>query len=74
VPGDRPRKCKKGCVEACGERNAIQFDQQEVIEEYDVGAIIITTGFKAFDLGDPGTTATAGFPMYTTQFWRSSDC
>jgi len=42
-------KCKQGCVEACGERNAIQFDQKEEIEEYDVGAIIITTGFKAFD-------------------------
>lgn len=42
-------KCKQGCVEACGERNAIQFDQQEEIEEYDVGAIIISTGFKAFD-------------------------
>lgn len=42
-------KCKQGCVEACGERNAIKFDQKEEIEEYDVGAIIITTGFKAFD-------------------------
>ena len=42
-------KCKQGCVEACGERSAIRFDQQEKIEEYDVGAIIITTGFKAFD-------------------------
>ena len=42
-------KCKKGCVDACGERSAIKFDQQETVEEYDVGAIIITTGFKAFD-------------------------
>jgi heterodisulfide reductase subunit A len=42
-------KCKQGCVEACGERNAIRFDQKEEIEEYDVGAIIIATGFKAFD-------------------------
>ncbi len=42
-------KCKQGCVEACGERNAIRFDQQEKIEEYDVGAIIVATGFKAFD-------------------------
>ena len=42
-------KCKQGCVEACGERNAFHFDQQERIEEYDVGAIIIATGFKAFD-------------------------
>jgi heterodisulfide reductase subunit A len=42
-------KCKHGCVEACGERNAIRFDQKEEVEEYDVGAIIIATGFKAFD-------------------------
>ena len=42
-------KCKQGCVEACGERSAFRFDQQEQIEEYDVGAIIIATGFKAFD-------------------------
>jgi heterodisulfide reductase subunit A len=42
-------KCKQGCVEACGERNAIRFDQQETIEEYDVGAIIVSSGFKAFD-------------------------
>lgn len=42
-------KCKQGCVEACGERNAFRFDQQETIEEYEVGAIIVATGFKAFD-------------------------
>ncbi|MCC6126183.1 MAG: CoB--CoM heterodisulfide reductase iron-sulfur subunit A family protein [Pirellulales bacterium] len=42
-------KCKQSCVEACGERNAFKFDQQEEIEEYNVGAIIVATGFKAFD-------------------------
>lgn len=42
-------KCKQGCVEACGERNAFRFDQQETVEEYDVGAIVVATGFKAFD-------------------------
>ncbi len=42
-------KCKQGCVEACGERNAFRFDQQERIEEYEVGTIIVATGFKAFD-------------------------
>jgi heterodisulfide reductase subunit A len=42
-------KCQKGCVEACGERSAIEFDQQEQVEEYDVGAIIVTTGFRTFD-------------------------
>ncbi len=42
-------KCAEGCVEACGERDAIRFDQQEEVEEFDVGAIVIATGFKAFD-------------------------
>jgi heterodisulfide reductase subunit A len=42
-------KCKQTCVEACGERNAFRFDQQETIEEYEIGAIIVATGFKAFD-------------------------
>ncbi len=42
-------KCKQTCVEACGERNAFRFDQQETIEEYEVGAIIVATGFQAFD-------------------------
>jgi len=42
-------KCKQGCVEACGERNAIRFDQPERVEEYEVGAIVVASGFKAFD-------------------------
>ncbi len=42
-------KCKQTCIEACGERNAFRFDDEERIEEYDVGAIIVATGFKAFD-------------------------
>ena len=42
-------RCKKTCVEACGERKAIRFDQQEAIETIKVGAIILATGFKTFD-------------------------
>jgi heterodisulfide reductase subunit A len=42
-------KCKKTCVEACAERNAIDFKQQERLETIDVGAIIIATGFEVFD-------------------------
>ena len=41
-------KCKKLCVTAC-ERNAIDFTQKEEIKEIDVGAIILATGYKAFD-------------------------
>jgi heterodisulfide reductase subunit A2 len=42
-------KCKKTCVEVCGERNAIDFKQQESLETVEVGAIVIATGFKPFD-------------------------
>ena len=54
-------KCKQGCVEACGERNAFRFDQQEKVEEYDVGAIIVTTGFQAFD---PSAISYYGYGKY----------
>ncbi len=42
-------KCKKTCVEACGERKAIDFRQQETIETIEVGAIILATGYQPFD-------------------------
>lgn len=44
-------KCKKGCVAACGEKQAIDFTQQEILQEIKVGAIIIATGFQTFDAG-----------------------
>ncbi|MDD3180379.1 MAG: CoB--CoM heterodisulfide reductase iron-sulfur subunit A family protein [Opitutaceae bacterium] len=42
-------KCKKTCVEACGDRKAIDFKQQEEIKEITVGTIIMATGFQIFD-------------------------
>ena len=42
-------KCKKTCIEACGERQAIDLKQQERIETIEVGAIILATGFQVFD-------------------------
>jgi len=42
-------KCKKTCVEACGDRNAIDFKQQESVETIEVGTIILATGFHTFD-------------------------
>jgi len=42
-------KCKKTCVEACAERNAIDFKQQERLETIAVGSIILATGFEVFD-------------------------
>lgn len=44
-------KCKKTCVEACGDKQAIDFTQKEVVEEIKVGNIIVATGFKTFDAG-----------------------
>jgi len=42
-------KCKKTCVEACGERKAIDFHQKETMEEIEVGTIVLATGFRTFD-------------------------
>ncbi|MFQ6088388.1 MAG: 4Fe-4S binding protein [Candidatus Methanofastidiosia archaeon] len=42
-------KCKKTCVEVCGDRNAIDFEQKEKIKEISVGTIVLATGFKVFD-------------------------
>lgn len=41
--------CKKTCVVACGDRNAIDFGQKEQTVELDVGTIIVATGFHIFD-------------------------
>ena len=41
--------CKKTCVTACGDKNAIDFTQKETFEQIQVGAIIVATGFQAFD-------------------------
>lgn len=41
-------KCKETCVASC-DRDAIDFTQKDVVEEIDVGAVIVATGFKPFD-------------------------
>ena len=51
-PGRLPHlsdKCKKTCIEACGDRKAIDFKQQEEIKDITVGTIIMATGFQIFD-------------------------
>jgi len=45
----RTAHCKKTCVDACGERDAIDFKQTEQTIEFDVGTIIVATGFQIFD-------------------------
>jgi heterodisulfide reductase subunit A len=42
-------RCKKTCVEVCGDRKSIDFQQQERTETIEVGTIILATGFKVFD-------------------------
>jgi heterodisulfide reductase subunit A len=42
-------KCQKTCIEVCGDRNAIDLQQQEQNEEIEVGTIVLATGFKTFD-------------------------
>lgn len=42
-------RCKKTCVEACGDRQAIDLQMKEELVEITVGAIIMATGFQVFD-------------------------
>jgi heterodisulfide reductase subunit A len=42
-------KCKKTCVEACGDRHAIDFGQEARLETVEVGTVILATGFDVFD-------------------------
>lgn len=41
-------KCKSPCATVC-DRKSVDFTQKEEIKEVDVGAVVITTGFKPFD-------------------------
>jgi heterodisulfide reductase subunit A len=45
----KTHKCPKGCVEVCGDRDAIDFTQQVQEIELEVGTVIMSTGFKIFD-------------------------
>ena len=45
--GDKPIACGK-CIEAC-EKQAIDFDMEDEIVEFDVGAIIVATGMDTYD-------------------------
>jgi len=53
-------KCKRACAEAC-ERKAVDFEQKEVIQEVQVGTIIVATGFKN---GGPHKTPYYGYGKY----------
>lgn len=53
-------KCKQTCIASC-DRDAIDFDQKEEIKEFEVGNIIVATGFKTFD---PDRTPEFGYGRY----------
>ncbi|MFH1573556.1 MAG: CoB--CoM heterodisulfide reductase iron-sulfur subunit A family protein, partial [Acidobacteriota bacterium] len=53
--------CKKTCVEACGDRHAIDFEMTDWTENIKVGTIILATGFQAFD---PKRIPYYGYGMY----------
>ncbi|MHC1636012.1 MAG: NAD(P)-binding protein, partial [Candidatus Methanospirareceae archaeon] len=53
-------ECKL-CVQACGERNAINHEMKEEMVELKVGAIIVATGY---DLFDPATKPEYGYGKY----------
>jgi heterodisulfide reductase subunit A len=42
-------RCKKTCIEACGDRHAVDLKQQPKLETIKVGAIILATGYQTFD-------------------------
>ncbi len=44
-------KCKKTCVDACGERHAINLRAEAKQETIEVGTVILSTGFQTFDAG-----------------------
>ncbi len=53
-------KCFK-CVEACGEKMAVDFSMKDEIVELNVGAIIVATGF---DMYDPSVLTNYGYGIY----------
>ena len=54
-------RCKMSCLEACADRGAIDFRQEEWIEEFNVGAIVVATGYQTFD---PRVIAHYGYGRY----------
>lgn len=49
------------CVEACGTLDAIDFSQQDTLTWYDIGSIVVATGFNHFD---PSVMPEYGYGKY----------
>jgi heterodisulfide reductase subunit A len=61
----RTGRCKDICVEVCGDRKAFDFDQKPEYLDIQVGAIILSTGFKTFD---PAKIPYYGYGKYPNVF------
>jgi len=61
----KTHNCKKSCVDACGDRKAINFQQKEEYMVLDVGTIIVATGFQTFD---PTRATNYGYGRYPNVF------
>ncbi|TFG25833.1 MAG: hydrogenase iron-sulfur subunit [Promethearchaeota archaeon] len=56
----------KACAQACGDRNAIDFEQEPEEIDIKVGAIIVATGFKTFDPSMLGELSYQKYPDVIT--------
>ncbi len=45
-----PAGCERPCVAACGDRGAIDLSQRDTVTTMEVGAVILATGFRPFDV------------------------
>jgi heterodisulfide reductase subunit A len=56
-----PGGCQRPCIAACGERGAIDLTHAEEVMTIDVGAVVLATGFRPFDVS---RTPFYGYGMY----------
>ena len=56
-----PGGCERPCVAACGERGAVDLAQGEEVVTIRVGAVVLATGFRPFDVS---RTPFYGYGMY----------
>ncbi len=59
--------CGQPCVAACGDRHAIDFGQKAEVKTIGVGAIVLATGFRVFDVSRAAYYGYGSYPnVYTS--------